>query len=194
MSELPLAPCGRILKKANPEMKFSKEAKEAFAEALEQEGLKLSKIAVELAKKEGRKTIQSKDIMRWKPFGEEIISEGEFLYKLNGRIHYSKTVNIKHWRNHKNAKILPVKFLNNVLLFGGRLYEAKSISEAERIMESKENEILESLMEPHWAYSPYEFRDWEPIEKINKYTTKLEMWFDDYDGGDQFIAGYFFQF
>ena len=138
MSELPLAPCGRILKKANPEMKFSKEAKEAFAEALEQEGLKLSKIAVELAKKEGRKTIQSKDIMRWKPFGEEIISEGEFLYKLNGRIHYSKTVNIKHWRNHKNAKILPVKFLNNVLLFGGRLYEAKSISEAERIMESKE--------------------------------------------------------
>ena len=191
MVELPLAPCGRILKKANPEMKFSKEAKIAFAEALEKEGLEISKLAVKIAKQEGRKTVQGKDIKRWIPFNEYEITDEEFVFKLKGWIHYSGQSNIKNWTTHEDAVIMPVKFLDNKLLFRGQLYDVKNVSEAERLMESHVGEILDSLMEPHWAYNIYEFRDWEPVETIGDHTL-LSMWFDDYDGGDTWAEGILF--
>ena len=189
--ELPLAPCGRILKKANPEMKFSKDAKIAFAEALEEEGLKLGKLAVKIAEQEGRKTVQGKDIKRWIPFNEYEITDEEFVFKLGDWIYYSSQKNINNWNNRENAEILPVKFLDNTLLFRGQLYPIKSVSEAERFMESHVGEILDSLMEPHWAYNIYEFRDWEPIETIGNHTL-LSMWFDDYDSGDTWVEGIVF--
>lgn len=191
MPELPIAPCGRILKKANPEMKFSKEAKIAFAEALEKEGLEISKLAVKIAKQEGRKTVQAKDIKRWIPFNEYEITDEEFVFKLNGWIRHSKQSNIMNWTSREDAVIMPVKFLDNKLLFRGQLYDVKNVSEAERLMESHVGEILDSLMEPHWAYNIYEFRDWEPVETIGNHTL-LSMWFDDYDGGDVFVEGILF--
>lgn len=194
MTELPIAPVTRILKRNGEDMKFTKEAKQLLAEALEKEGMKLGRQAVKLARDDGRKTVQEKDIMRWKPIDE--MADDDFIYKLKGRFgehtHYNRFDSAKHWTNKDSAVALPRKFLKGKLLFRGDLFDADSVSDAKRIMERHEGAILDSLMEPHWAYSPYEFRDWEPVEDIDGNIKMLTMWFDDYDGGDVFVHGYLF--
>ena len=191
MSELPIAPVGRILKKADPTMKFSKEAKTLFAKVLEQEGLDLSRQAVRLAESDGRKTVMEKDIKRWKKPSE--LDTDDFIYKVYGRVRYNKEINHTNFVDQEQITALPVKFIKGKLLFDGNLYDANSVSESKKIMESYEKKILDNLMQPHWAYNIYEFRDWEPVEESNENTTKLTMWFDDYDGVDVFVDGILFQ-
>lgn len=185
-----MAPIERILKRNATGMHISKEAKELLAMELENEGKRISQKAVELAKADGRKTVLEKDIKRWRTLDE---TEGDnFIYSLNSYVRYNKETNISCWLNNETAKTLDVKFLDNVLLFHDRLYNVKSVDEARKIMESYESEILDSLMEPHWAYNIYEYRAWREPEKVNDHTTKLSMWFDDYDGGDVFVEGFLF--
>ena len=61
MTELPIAPVGRILKN-NGAQRISYDAKIALAEALEEYGEQLSKQAIGLAHHTGRKTITGDDI------------------------------------------------------------------------------------------------------------------------------------
>ena len=61
MTELPIAPVGRILKN-NGAQRISNDAKIALAEALEEYGEQLSKQAIGLAHHTGRKTITGDDI------------------------------------------------------------------------------------------------------------------------------------
>ena len=61
MTELPIAPIGRILKN-NGAQRISNYAKIALAEALEEYGEQLSKQAIGLAHHTGRKTITGDDI------------------------------------------------------------------------------------------------------------------------------------
>ena len=61
ITELPIAPIGRILKN-NGAQRVSDDAKIVLAEALEEYGEQLSKQAIGLAHHTGRKTITGEDI------------------------------------------------------------------------------------------------------------------------------------
>ncbi len=61
VSDIPLAPVERLVRKAGAE-RVSEDAAEALADVLEEVAIDVSQKAVQLAKHAGRKTVTSEDI------------------------------------------------------------------------------------------------------------------------------------
>ena len=61
MTELPIAPVGRIMKNSGAQ-RVSDEAKDELANVLEDSGETISAEAIKLAKHAGRKTVKASDI------------------------------------------------------------------------------------------------------------------------------------
>lgn len=59
--ELPIAPVGRIIKKAGAQ-RISKDARKTLARILEDKGLEIASDALRLAKHSGRKTVMKRDV------------------------------------------------------------------------------------------------------------------------------------
>ncbi len=74
MSELPIAPVDRLIRKAGAE-RVSKDAAKVLAEYIEKRGMTIAVLAAVSAKIEGRKTVKAKDIA----FAIDLIDEFPWL-------------------------------------------------------------------------------------------------------------------